>query len=397
MAHSLKSGDRAHERTIAYHELIVAEGGLAAGEQKRDIFSMKEARWWHSENDGRILCTLCPRFCRLAEGQPGFFYIRKNIGGKLYSLGYGTSTGFAIDPIEKKPLNHFLPGSQILSFGTAGCNLGCRFCQNWSISKAKLDEAHSLQMSPEQIVELAEKYQVPSIAYTYNDPVIWGEFVVDISRRARERGLKSVMVTAGYITPEARPEVFRYIDAANVDLKAFSERFYHKVTFSHLEPVLETLKWLKHETDIWFEITNLMIPDENDDVDETKRLCEWVLTNLGDKVPLHFTAFHPDFKLLDRPPTPPATLRSARQIAEKAGIQYCYVGNVHDDEGQTTYCPRCRQALIRRSWHEVFDYRLKGSRCRCGAEIPGRFRPEGSSSLRGPSARGSIRSVPRST
>jgi pyruvate formate lyase activating enzyme len=238
---------------------------------------------------------------------------------------------------------------------------------------------------------------VPSIAYTYNDPVIWGEFVVDISRLARERGLKSVMVTAGYITPQARPEVFRYIDAANVDLKAFSERFYHKVTFSHLEPVLETLKWLKHETDIWFEITNLMIPGENDDADETKRLCEWVVTNLGDKVPLHFTAFHPDFKLLDRPPTPPATLRGARQIAHKAGIQFCYVGNVHDDEGQSTYCPRCRQALIRRSWHEVLDYRLNGSQCRCGAEIPGRFSPEGSSFLRGRSARGSILSVPRST
>jgi pyruvate formate lyase activating enzyme len=396
MAHTLESWDRAHERTIAHRGLIVAAGGLAAGVQKRDIFLMQEARWWHTENDGRILCTLCPRFCRLAEGQAGFCYIRKNIGGKLYSLGYGTSTGFAIDPIEKKPLNHFLPGSQILSFGTAGCNLGCRFCQNWSISKAKLDEAHSLNMGPERIVELAEKYRVPSIAYTYNDPVIWGEFVVDISRRARERGLKSVMVTAGYITPEARPEVFRYIDAANVDLKAFSERFYHKVTFSHLDPVLETLKWLKHETDIWFEITNLMIPGENDDAEETKRLCEWVVTNLGDKVPLHFTAFHPDFKLLDRRPTPPATLRSARQIAEKAGIQYCYVGNVHDDEGQTTYCPRCRQALIRRSWHEVLDYRLNGNQCRCGTEIPGRFRPEGLFSLRSRSARGSILSVPRS-
>jgi pyruvate formate lyase activating enzyme len=339
---------------------------------------MKQARWWHTDEDGRILCTLCPRFCRLGEGQSGFCYIRRNVGGKLYSLGYGTSTGFAIDPIEKKPLNHFLPGSQILSFGTAGCNLGCRFCQNWSISKATLDEAQSLNKSPEQVVELAERYQVPSIAFTYNDPVIWGEFVIDISRLARERGLKSVMVTAGYITPEARPEVFRYIDAANVDLKAFSERFYHKLTFSHLDPVLDTLKWLKRETDIWLEITNLMIPGENDDPEETKRLCEWVVTNLGDKVPLHFTAFHPDFKLLDRPRTPARTLAHARQIAQKAGIQYCYVGNVHDDDGQTTYCPNCRQALIRRSWHEILDYRLNGNRCPCGAEISGRFPAEGS-------------------
>lgn len=337
---------------------------------------MKEALWWHTEDDGRILCTLCPRFCRMAEGQAGFCYIRKNLGGRLYSLGYGSSTGFAIDPIEKKPLNHYLPGSQILSFGTAGCNLGCRFCQNWSISKAKLDDAQSLSVGPEQVVELAIKRKVPSIAFTYNDPVIWGEFVIDISRTARERGIKSVMVTAGYITPEARPEVYRYIDAANVDLKAFTENFYRKLTFSHLEPVLDTLRWLKRETDIWFEITNLMIPGENDGVDETKRLCAWIVENLGDSVPLHFTAFHPDFKLMDKPGTPAATLKHARQIAQSFGIKYCYIGNVHDDEGQTTYCPACHQAVIRRSWHAVLDYRINGGRCSCGAAIPGFFSKE---------------------
>jgi pyruvate formate lyase activating enzyme len=334
---------------------------------------MYQARWWHSENDGKILCTLCPRFCRLGEGQAGFCYIRKNIGGKLYSLGYGTSTGFALDPIEKKPLNHFLPGSKILSFGTAGCNLGCRFCQNWSISKAKLDEAHSRNVTPEGVVQLALRHRAPSIAFTYNDPVIWGEFVVDISRLAREYGVRSVMVTAGYITPEARPEVFRHIDAANVDLKAFTERFYRKMTFSHLEPVLETLKWLKNETAIWFEITNLMIPGENDDIEETKRLCDWILRHLGDAVPLHFTAFHPDFKLVDKPRTPAATLAQARRIAQSAGIKYCYVGNVHDPEGQTTYCSACKRALIRRSWHEITEYRLDGDRCPCGEPIPGRF------------------------
>ena len=343
---------------------------------------MKEALWWRTEADGRILCTLCPRFCRMGDGQAGFCYIRKNIAGKLYSLGYGTSTGFAVDPIEKKPLNHFLPGTEILSFGTAGCNLGCRFCQNWSISKAKLDEAQSLGASPEQVVQLALRNQVPSIAFTYNDPVIWGEFVIDISRLAREQGIKSVMVTAGYITPEARPDVFRYIDAANVDLKAFSENFYHKITFSHLDPVLDTLKWLKNETDIWFEITNLMIPGENDDPEETRRLCDWVLKNLGDRVPLHFTAFHPDFKMLDKTRTAPATLKLARQIALSAGIQYCYVGNVVDDEGQTTYCPNCRRVLIRRSWHDVIDYHLAGNRCLCGEEIPGRFIMTGTPSLR---------------
>lgn len=334
---------------------------------------MHEALWWHAEEDGRLLCTLCPRYCRMGEGQAGFCYIRKNVGGKLYSLGYGTSTGFAIDPIEKKPLNHFLPGSKILSFGTAGCNLGCRFCQNWSISKAKLDEAQSRGATAEDVVRLAKRNRAPSIAFTYNDPVIWGEFVIDISRLARQEAIKSVMVTAGYITREARPDVYRHIDAANVDLKAFSERFYHKVTFSHLEPVLDTLKWLKHETDIWFEITNLMIPGENDDPAETQRLCDWVLENLGDSVPLHFTAFHPDFKMTDKPRTPAITLKRARQIAISAGVKHCYVGNVFDDEGQTTYCPSCKKPLIRRSWHEITEYNLNGDRCACGATIAGVF------------------------
>jgi pyruvate formate lyase activating enzyme len=336
---------------------------------------MKEALWWTTESDGRILCTLCPRYCRIGEDHAGFCYIRKNIGGKLYSLGYGKSTGFAVDPIEKKPLNHFLPGTGVLSFGTAGCNLGCRFCQNWSISKAKLDDAESRGVSPEEVVELALAQNVPSIAFTYNDPVIWGEFAIDISRLARERGLKSIMVTAGYITPEARRDVYRYIDAANVDLKAFTERFYRKLTFSHIEPVLDTLRWLKHETDIWFEITNLMIPDENDAPEETKKLCDWVLNNLGDNVPLHFTAFHPDFKMTDKPRTPASTLRRAREIALSAGIKYCYVGNVFDNEGQTTYCPACGAAVIRRSWHDILEYRLIGNRCSCGEPISGRFQP----------------------
>jgi pyruvate formate lyase activating enzyme len=222
-------------------------------------------------------------------------------------------------------------------------------------------------------VQLALRHKVPSIAFTYNDPVIWGEFVMDISRDARERGLKCVMVTAGYITPEARPEVYRYIDAANVDLKGFTERFYHKITFSHLDPVLDTLKWLKNETDIWFEITNLMIPGENDGSEETKQMCDWIVKNLGDNVPLHFTAFHPDFKMMDKPRTPATTLKRAREIAVSLGIKYCYVGNVFDDEGQTTYCPSCRRALIRRSWHDILEYNLSDGCCSCGQKIPGYF------------------------
>lgn len=325
---------------------------------------MHVARWWEPDDTGRLLCTLCPRFCHIGEGQAGFCYVRQNVGGTLYTTAYGRSTGFAIDPIEKKPLSHFLPGSPILSFGTAGCNLGCRFCQNWHISKAKLVEKESHAASPEQVVELALRHGCPSIAMTYNDPTIFGEYVIDISRVARERGIRSVLVTAGYITPEARQEVYRLIDAANVDLKAFSETFYHKVTFSHLEPVLDTLRWLKHETDIWFELTNLMIPGANDDWDETRRMCDWIVSHLGPDVPIHFTAFHPDFKMQDIPRTPPETLSRARRIAQSAGIHHVYVGNVHDRSAQSTYCPHCQGVLIERDWHRVLGLRIdRAGRC----------------------------------
>lgn len=339
------------------------------------------ARWWkESENlpeskaGGKLLCTLCPRYCTIGVGQAGFCYIRQNIDGKLYSIGYGRPTGFAIDPIEKKPLNHFLPGTEILSFGTAGCNLGCKFCQNWSISKAKLDNVNSMEAAPEDVIRLAKKYCTPSIAFTYNDPVIIGEYVIDISKLAREEGIKSVMVTAGYIDREARKDVYKYIDAANVDLKAFSENFYHKITFSHLADVLDTLVWLKKETDVWFEITTLLIPGENDSEEEIKQMCGWIVQNLSDEVPLHFTAFHPDFKMTDKTPTPGSTLMKARQIALNFGIKYCYVGNIHDAVGQNTYCPKCGETLIARDWHSVLRCNLTGNCCSfCGTKIPGFF------------------------
>lgn len=333
------------------------------------------AQWWEKTDNGKILCTLCPRYCKIGEGQPGFCYIRQNHGGILYTLGYGRPSGFAIDPIEKKPLNHFLPGTGVLSFGTAGCNLGCKFCQNWSISKAQLDDVNALTASPDDVVEIAKKYAVPSIAYTYNDPTIFGEYVIDISRLAREEGLKSVMVTAGYIDKEARKDVYKYIDAANVDLKAFTEEFYHKVTSSHLNDVLDTLYWLKHETDIWFEITTLLIPGENDSDEEVKNECAWIVENLGDSVPVHFTAFHPDFKMTDKNRTPDATLIRARQIAISMGIKYCYVGNVYNREGQTTYCPECRTLLIQRDWHSVVSNKIPNGTCpKCNSHIAGVFR-----------------------
>jgi pyruvate formate lyase activating enzyme len=332
------------------------------------------AKWWEPADGDKILCTLCPRYCKIGVGQPGFCYIRQNIDGKLYSIGYGRPTGFAIDPIEKKPLNHFLPGSTILSFGTAGCNLGCKFCQNWSMSKAKLDDLNSLEASPEDVVKLAKRYDTPSIAFTYNDPTIFGEYVIDISKIAREEGIKSVMVTAGYIDKEARKDVYKYIDAANVDLKGFTERFYWKNTYSHLDDVLDTLVWLKNETDVWFEITTLLIPDENDSPEEIKQECDWILKNLGDSVPLHFTAFHPDFKMRDKERTPEKTLTRARKIAMDMGIKYCFVGNVHNSEGQTTYCPNCKEKLIKRDWHSVISNKLLNGSCKsCGEKIAGVF------------------------
>ena len=332
------------------------------------------ARWWEKDKNGKILCTLCPRYCTIGEGQSGFCFIRQNIGGSLFSTGYGHPTGFAIDPIEKKPLNHFFPGTEILSFGTAGCNLGCKFCQNWSVSKSRLDSVRSLTAGPEEVVALAKQYGVPSIAFTYNDPVIFGEYVIDISELARAEGLRSVMVTAGYIDKEARKEIYRFIDAANVDLKAFSEKFYYKLTSSHLADVLDTLVWLRRETNIWLEITNLLIPGENDSDAEIKMMCDWILNNLGDEVPLHFTAFHPDFKMKDKTRTPDYTVKNARAIAGREGIKYCYTGNIHDPQGQETLCPNCRKALIKRDWHSVLSNRLIQNRCfACGTKIAGIF------------------------
>jgi pyruvate formate lyase activating enzyme len=337
-----------------------------------------EARYWEPEPDGRVRCTLCPRDCRLREGQAGFCFIRQNQGGRLITLGWGRSTGFAVDPVEKKPLNHYLPGSTVLSFGTAGCNLGCRFCQNWDISKAQLAERRSQEWDPARVVDLAVESGAPGIAFTYNDPVIWAEFAIDVAREARRRGLFTVLVTAGYVQERAREEIFAHMDATNVDLKAFTEGFYSKVTLSHLAPVLETLEWLARKTQVWVEVTNLVIPGLNDAPEETRALADWMLEHMGAEVPLHFSAFHPDYKMLDRPPTPAATLTRARQIARAAGLRHVYTGNVHDPEGQSTFCPGCGEKVIERDWFAIRASRLRGSACAaCGARIAGRFPAEG--------------------
>lgn len=339
--------------------------------QERGTESLHEARWWESDASGKVHCYLCPRHCHIGEGQAGFCFIRVNRGGKLYSLGYASPAAIQIDPIEKKPLNHFLPGTKVFSMGTAGCNMGCFFCQNWDISKSRSDQVHSTHVEPEQVVDLAIHYGCPSIAFTYNEPTIWAEYVIDVAKAAHARGINTVMVSNGYITNEAFHEVYDHIDAANIDLKAFTENFYGKITLTHLAPVLETLKRLKSETNVWFEITNLMIPTLNDDEDETRKLAEWILENLGPDVPLHFTAFHPDFKLQDKPRTPPETLHRARKIAHEVGLHYVYEGNIFSDGGDTR-CPKCDALLIQRSWHDVRANRMNNGACpNCGHDIPG--------------------------
>jgi len=331
------------------------------------------AKWWEIiEGTEKVLCTLCPRYCKIGDGQRGFCFIRKNIDGTLYQEGYGKVIGLAVDPIEKKPLNHFLPSSTILSFGTAGCNLGCKFCQNWHMSKVKDDNKISQYVTPEQIVKVANDNGCKSIAYTYNEPIIFGEFIIEVSKLARQSGLKNVMVTNGYITKEAREEVFQYIDAANVDLKAFTETFYHNLTYSHLEDVLDTIKWLYNETDVWIELTNLIIPTHNDNRYEIIDMINWILENCSDKLPLHFTAFHPDFKMKDLPSTPQDTLNRAREIAMDMGMKYVYTGNVSDSKSQTTYCPQCKSSMISRIWHSVIPF-WKPT-CDCGYKLEGVFK-----------------------
>ncbi|HEY3174756.1 MAG TPA: AmmeMemoRadiSam system radical SAM enzyme [Candidatus Polarisedimenticolia bacterium] len=335
---------------------------------------MQEARWWRPEEEGRILCTLCPRYCRIGEGQAGFCFIRKNIGGTLYSLAYAQPCAINVDPIEKKPLFHYMPGTPILSMGTAGCNMGCKFCQNWEISKSREDQVRSRLLTPSQAVAAAIDNDCPSLAYTYNEPTIWGEYVVDISKVARRRGIKTVMVTNGYVTEEALADIYGWIDAANVDLKGFTEGFYRKITLTHLEPVLKTLPLLK-SMGVWVEVTTLLIPGLNDDMGEIRELSRWILEHLGPEQPLHFTAFHPDFRLLDVHATPHETLHEARRVARETGLRYVYEGNVMCDEGSTTWCPSCGEPLILRSWHRVIKNRIVDGACPCGRRIAGFFPP----------------------
>jgi pyruvate formate lyase activating enzyme len=329
---------------------------------------------WHALPDGRVQCDVCPRNCRLREGQRGLCFVRGRVDDQIVLASYGRSSGFCVDPIEKKPLNHFLPGSSVLSFGTAGCNLACRFCQNWDISKSREIDTLSSAASPERLAVEAERLGCRSVAFTYNDPVIFMEYAMDVADACRERGIKAVAVSAGYMNAAPREEFYRHIDAANIDLKAFSDTFYEKITFAKLPVVLETLAYLR-TTDVWFEVTTLLIPGHNDSDAEIAAECAWFAEHLGPDVPLHFSAFHPDFKMRDVPRTPPSTLSRARRIAREHGLRYVYTGNVHDPAGQTTSCPGCGAAVVVRDWYVINRYGLtdRGGCAECGAAVPGRF------------------------
>ena len=337
--------------------------------------SNTEARWWHRLDDGRMQCDLCPRDCRLHEGQRGACFVRQRVGDAMALTTYGRSSGFCIDPIEKKPLFHFFPGSRVFSFGTAGCNLACKFCQNWDISKSREMDTLMDAATPEEIAWMAREQGCRSIAYTYNDPVIFAEYAMDTADAGHALGVQSVAVTAGYIHDAARREFYAKMDAANVDLKAFTDDFYVRQCGAHLQPVLETLAYLVHETDVWLEITTLLIPGANDSSAEIEAMTRWIARELGVDVPLHFTAFHPAYKYDSAPRTPASTLRRARDIALAQGLRYVYTGNVHDTDGGSTRCPGCGKALIVRDWHEILAYELtpEGACDDCGTRIAGRF------------------------
>ncbi|VAW93012.1 COG1180: Radical SAM, Pyruvate-formate lyase-activating enzyme like [hydrothermal vent metagenome] len=334
-----------------------------------------KVKYWHLLMDGRIQCDLCPRACKLKDGQQGLCFVRARHENTMVLTTYGKSSGFCIDPVEKKPLNHYLPGTSVLSFGTAGCNLACKFCQNWDISKSREMDTLAVSATPERIAKTAKKYSCTSVAFTYNDPVIFMEYASDVAQACHEYDIKTIAVTAAYICEKPRIEFFQYIDATNVDLKAFSEKFYFKITGSHLNSVLDSLLYIKHQTSTWLEITTLLIPGENDSSNEITKMTRWIADNLGVNVPLHFSAFHPDWKMKNHPATSLTILRKAREIALAQGLRYVYTGNVHDSDSASTYCHQCNTRLIARDWYVLGDWQLDNTgHCKkCGTLCSGIF------------------------
>jgi pyruvate formate lyase activating enzyme len=340
-----------------------------------EVISGVPVGFWHRLDDGRIECDVCPRSCKLHDGQRGLCFVRARQGDGLVLTTYGRSSGFCIDPIEKKPLNHFLPGTPVLSFGTAGCNLTCRFCQNHDISKSREMDTLMDQAPPETIADAALRTGCRSVAFTYNDPVIFMEYAIDTAKACHERGVKAVAVTAGYMKPEARAAFYQHMDAANIDLKGFTAGFYRKLCSGELDAVLDTIKYVHHETSCWVELTTLLIPGENDDPEEIKRLSDWVAAELGDEVPVHFTAFHPDYRMRDKSNTPPETLLRSYDIATRTGLRYVYTGNIHHPPTSETRCRGCGKVVIGRDWHDLTAWHLSGAgQClSCGTQCAGVF------------------------
>ncbi len=331
-------------------------------------------RYWHHLENGAIQCDICPRACKLQEGQRGFCFVRARLNNQIVLTTYGRSSGFCVDPIEKKPLNHFLPGTSVLSFGTAGCNLACKFCQNWDISKSREIDTLADAATPEMLATTAERLGCRCIAFTYNDPVIFMEYAIDAADACREKNIATVAVTAGYMCDKPRQEFYRHMSAANIDLKGFTEKFYWKICNGHLQDVLETLVYLKHETNVWFEITTLLIPGENDSDREINEMTQWIYEHLGPDVPHHFTAFHPDWRMTNKTHTSASSLTRARKIAMDNGLHYVYMGNVHDEKGASTYCSKCGTLLIGRDWYVITEWNLHQGRCpNCGETCPGVF------------------------
>ncbi len=367
-------------------DLDTAEPSLEAGDSCKymnvgvgvvteHFISTWPGRYWQRLHDGRIQCDVCPRACKLQAGQRGLCLVRASDGTQIILTTYGRSSGFYIDPLEKKPLYHFLPGTATLSFGTAGCNLTCRFCQNWHLSKTRRFDRLLDIASPQTIAQAARRLDCHSVSFTYNEPVIALEYAVDTAQACHAMGIQTVAVTAGYITPTARREFFAHMNAANIDLKAFTEDFYHRLATAHLEPILDTLRYLKHETNVWFELTTLLIPGENDSHREIDAMTRWIVRELGPDVPLHFTAFHPSWKMTDKPPTLVETLKGASAIAKANGMHYVYIGNVHHDGGGVTYCCKCGKRLIARSQNRISYYALTDGGCcqTCGTICAGLF------------------------
>lgn len=334
-----------------------------------------KTKYWHKTKDHRIQCDLCPRACKLRNGQRGLCFVRAYENDEIVLTSYGRSSGFCIDPIEKKPLNHFYPGSPVLSFGTAGCNLSCKFCQNWDISKSRQMESLASSASPQQLAQTAEQLNCTSIAYTYNDPVIFHEYAIDVAQASKEKNINAVVVTAGYICPKPRVEFFSYMDAANIDLKAFSEKFYYQLCGGKVADVLDTILYVKHETNTWLELTTLLIPGENDSAKEIDALSSWIMDKLGPDVPLHFTAFHPDFKMRDKSNTSALSLTASREIALKNGLHHVYTGNVSDAIGGSSYCSNCNALLIKRNRYQLGYWHLdETGKCKeCQTRLPGYF------------------------